>query len=225
MVRKMIDQIKKVIFIHIPRTSGESITRLFDFHTDHLGIGDGKHDNFKIMSKEIDNINDYYLFTSIRSPYTRIVSLFNRIKFKSKKLDISFRDWLDFLVEYFEYIPDDRGIDPIYNEKYSQHLGIGTGHRWLFNPQKSWIKGGEEKIKIFKMENFDKNIKQILKDTKLNIRQKYLTSNGYSICENSSQFFYKNKTDIFEFKNIDDKSLEKIYNLYREDFDFFGYEK
>lgn len=64
---------QKIIFIHIPKTAGTSITK--KFLPNFRGF---KHHDF-IFYKNLlkDKISEYNFFTVVRNPYDRIVSYFN----------------------------------------------------------------------------------------------------------------------------------------------------
>ena len=66
----MIDHERKFIFIHIPKTGGNSVKKI-------LGIKGHEHKPFALYSK---NHPDYFSFAFTRNPWDRLVSAFHYIK-------------------------------------------------------------------------------------------------------------------------------------------------
>ena len=77
----MINDEFKVIFIHIPRTSGTSIESAFDKNMDHIG---GKHLNASSIKKIAgnDKWDCYFKFSIVRNPWERFASMYNMPFFK-----------------------------------------------------------------------------------------------------------------------------------------------
>ena len=71
----MINSNYKFIFLHIPKTAGTSIEKVF-------GGCRAKHKTIRKMFRDLsrDQIDSYFRFTFIRNPYDRIVSLYNYLK-------------------------------------------------------------------------------------------------------------------------------------------------
>jgi hypothetical protein len=67
----MIDHDKKVIYIHLPRTGGHSIRKVFSWKWDHFVWGESHYD---YLTDEI--CSQYFMFTFVRNPFDRMVSLY-----------------------------------------------------------------------------------------------------------------------------------------------------
>ena len=72
----MISDKHKIIFIHIPRTSGTSIESAFKFNMDKVG---GKHLKASEIKKNIgnDKWNNYFKFSIVRNPWERFASMYS----------------------------------------------------------------------------------------------------------------------------------------------------
>tara|TARA_A100000164_G_scaffold339938_1_gene335377 strand:- start:228 stop:815 length:588 start_codon:yes stop_codon:yes gene_type:complete len=72
----MISDKHKIIFIHIPRTSGTSIESAFKFNMDKVG---GKHLKASEIKRNIgnDKWNNYFKFSIVRNPWERFVSMYS----------------------------------------------------------------------------------------------------------------------------------------------------
>lgn len=65
---------KKIAFIHIPKTGGQSIIRLFDFKRDQSHF----YGHYSINQiKEKINLDHFYKFSFVRNPFDRLLSDFS----------------------------------------------------------------------------------------------------------------------------------------------------
>jgi hypothetical protein len=89
----MIDHKNKIIFIHIPKTGGESITKMF--WNEKLNLKKGKHKTIFDYEKEVD-IRNYFCFCFVRHPYERIQSYYRYLtkQFPKRIKNIKFKDWV-----------------------------------------------------------------------------------------------------------------------------------
>ena len=89
----------KVIFVHIPRTSGTSIESLFSVNMDLEG---GKHLRASELRKLAgeERWKTYFKFSIVRNPWERVGSMFNQPAFK----DINFLSGksIDYFLEHYE---------------------------------------------------------------------------------------------------------------------------
>jgi hypothetical protein len=172
----------------------------------------------------LDELKDYKIIQIIRNPYDRFLSsyihqtqLLNIDKNNVTDTNI-FNQFLSQLESYKYLLPEN--VNEFYlnfyqNEEYkwyhfnlNQHGGI----RFYYN--QSWWNNIDPNINInyFKLEDINKNINPL--KNLLNIDNTHL----YSI-ENSKSYNIPNiKNLIFEYK-------DKIYNLFKEDFKQFNYER
>jgi hypothetical protein len=124
----MISDSCKFIFIHIPKTGGNSLTEfLKDLSTHKIIYGDnhfGKNKSISIMDKGIDikhfplilykkfyadKFQEYFKFTIVRNPYDRIMSLFFWHKRKQAPLDeVIFKEdeFKNFIINYQKFDPN-----------------------------------------------------------------------------------------------------------------------
>ena len=88
---------RKIAFIHIPKTAGQSIDDLFRFKCDnyhyagdHHNGHDFSHCTIKNMQSKID-VSNFFKFSFVRNPFDRLVSEFffrpkNGVFFKRLKM-------------------------------------------------------------------------------------------------------------------------------------------
>jgi hypothetical protein len=91
---------KKIVYIHIPKTAGTTVEQIFF-----------NKNGFKSEHKDITfykDYYDYYIFSFVRNPYTRIISIYNyfinggnKSNFDKNKINPEI-DINDFLNEYNE---------------------------------------------------------------------------------------------------------------------------
>ena len=96
----MILKDRKVIFIHIPRCAGTSIKESLKTISKNY---EGKPWHLKLSEHEKKykvNLNNYFIFTIIRNPYDRILSVYNYKKYVRDWWDVKdrgFDEWIRFL--------------------------------------------------------------------------------------------------------------------------------
>lgn len=193
----------KAIFVHIPKTAGTTILRMFGYsevpnndmfyHMDDFFEYDHASAQL-IKSREPEIYNYCYKFAIVRNPYDRLVSEYC---WKKKDKDVrsvdvenmAFADFIKYLYVNFDYIQAK-------SQKEKSH----------FIPQSNFVL---DDVEIFKFEEIDKLIGYLVKKYELPVPvEKY----------NSTQHEY--------FLNYYDDSLKSmVYDMYRTDFLLFGYDK
>ncbi len=144
----MIDHQRKCLFVHIPKTGGNSMNAI-------LGQDWSPHRDLQAYAalEGITTVRSYFKFTLVRNPWARLLSDYNYQKRKSRgvKLHIhdtlgrirKFPDWVQAVFDDpFRYNPSDWGGKP--------SPGI---HRW--SPQVDWISldGKPSLDAVLKIEN------------------------------------------------------------------------
>ena len=193
----------KFVFIHIPRTGGVSTQNALKNYYDSNSLvevrakfqGPHYHSTFSQYQKII---REYFIWTRVRNPWDRVVSIYHRrakcslfIKnhnyFHLEAKNNSFKSWLNKIIE--------RG-DP-------------KEFKWIFN-QKRYLQ--EEKIDfIARFENINEDFSFFCKSVGLpDIKLPH--KNGYRRKEYKS--FYDN--------DLIDKLLDN--DIFREDLNYLGYD-
>lgn len=117
----MIDELRKVIFIHIVKTGGESIEHAFGINMNkENGIGKVfKHASLdQMLANNLlkESLNKYYVFTVVRNPYSLLQSFYNFHRYKLPKimhkkflnLENSFEGFVHNLDRYFDSSHNDK---------------------------------------------------------------------------------------------------------------------
>ena len=203
---------KKVgAFISIPKCGSKTILHMYNLgpnrdndlkcKKNHFVIYEN-HQRLYVLEKKY-NLNDKFVFTFVRNPYSRIKSWFN----------------------YHKHIPMYK------NKTLNRWIKEGCKTHWKIQNQTNWIKekkspllqynfieGNKNIDYIGKMENFQKDniiiiskLNEIFKKNNIQKKIKYLPNK-----KNQSK---KNKEVLTQ------ESKDIIYNLFKKDFDYFGYDK
>lgn len=141
-----IDNVNKAVFVHIPKTGGQSVSKL-------LGLKRGSskqwysnrhnytHSTISQIKKAAD-VDDYYIFTFIRDPEERILSEYNHrmrnisARHLPVKHKCSFTDYMEQLYQIWKV-----GWEEI-DQHYKAHV----------IPQTDYI---DESVEIYKFEDFE----------------------------------------------------------------------
>ena len=194
--------IRKIIFIHIPKTAGSSIEHLLrdegKYELDFIGVRNGRSTHhymgieLKLILKEL--YPTYYKFSFVRNPYDRLISeyFWCRIENVGHKFNKTFDEFLDYVE------------DVIKNKKFFKP--IDNDH---FIPQYSFLFFNNKLIvnNIFKYEDIETVAPLIKKRLKIKTTLQHL---------NKSK---KNEITLTQ------EQKDRIYNLYKIDFETFNYEK
>ena len=208
---------KKILYIHIPKTAGTYVEMNLNMkHNNFLWSSDDRllgrtvqHYPFHIILKMIKerniDLNKYFIFSTIRNPYTRFLSAYNQYPANCNE---NFKKMIGKrnVKEFAKYL-----LKRVEKEGYD-FLKYGSFHH--FEPMYFYLKQYQEKkfnIRILKIEeNFDEHFKKIWK--------KY----------NFKSNFIRNKINIGSYgkqikQDMDDELKEIIYKLYKIDYDTFNY--
>lgn len=205
LIKKINTPENKLEFIHIPKTGGTSIENLGKKYNIHWGI----FNNIYMVEKNIENVNfwhnnlfmyDKNNFTIVRNPYDRIISeFFYRLKIKWVNYDNNiegFKKWLEYI---FKEYKKDKNV-------YDNHI----------LPQTEYVydKYNNKRIEyVLKLEdNINEQLDNLFKQYNLNIDINMLEHNNTT-----------NKT--FGKNDLDQITLDSIYEFYKRDFELLGYEK
>lgn len=187
------------LFIHIPKSAGISLSNAI-YGKDsygHISINDYCE---YIGSKSIEKM---FKFTIVRNPYDRLRSAFFYLKKggRGNKLDI----------EYQKIVNSYQSFEDFVEKYFAEHNLMEVEH---FIPQVYWITNKENNVAvdyIGKFENLNNEFKIISNKIPGKVKRNTLPK--------------KNITSTKRNYEINNNTAEIIYNLYKDDFEIFGYDK
>ena len=207
--------IKIGAFISIPKCASKTILKMFELGRNRDNEMTALENNYIIYEnhqrlicledryKNIYNFNDLYVFTFVRNPYDRIISWFT---YHSK-------------------------LEPYRNYTLNDWIKDGCKTHWTRQNKTTWDKinkspllqfnfiEGNKKIDfIGKMENFEEDCKKLI-DILNNI---FINRNIDKRIIYSSTIHNKTKEKKQE---LTDESKRIIYEMFKKDFEYFGYEQ
>tara|TARA_R110000824_G_scaffold336553_2_gene523050 strand:+ start:2326 stop:2958 length:633 start_codon:yes stop_codon:yes gene_type:complete len=207
----MIDHKHKFIFIHIPKTGGTSIEKLFIPTADIQNVN-LKHDTLRTILGTRPKIKNYFKFTVVRNPWDLTASLYYYM-WKSQYewpqrwrkmisaqipgvLDMSLNDWVNH--ESFAYSgPRSRSL---FNKNPTERLQLD----WISNNT-----GSPEMDYIIKFENLQNDFDNVC--NKLGLPFQNLP--------------HINKTDREPYGELyTTETREIVARKFKKDIDFFQYE-
>jgi chondroitin 4-sulfotransferase 11 len=200
----VIDHTRRCIFVHIPKTAGNSVNRVF-------GIGWQDHkDIARYALEEPAAFSSYFKFAIVRNPWDRLLSDYNYQRKKSRpeasKLFLrkengdrrSFREWLEAaLADPARYPGSQWGGD------------VSAGiHRW--SPQIDWlrVRGAIAVDEIIRLEELREDLPRIW--TRLGLQSRPLPHRNRRFHWHYSWYY-------------DEVSRRMVADYYAEDVDTFGY--
>lgn len=199
----MINHTFGCIFVHIPKTAGNSVNRVF-------GVDWENHKDLARYAAELPPalFASYYKFAIVRNPWERIFSDYNyqRKKSRDSKLFVCkdtgekrcFREWLEAaLHDPHRYAPDTWGGE------------VSSGiHRW--SPQVDWLRvNGEIAVDaIIRMESLDEGFREVCAA---------LGRAPVALPHRNSRFHFPYAW------YYDDAAKRIVADTYAEDIELFGY--
>ena len=197
---------RKLLFVHIPKTAGNSTHDYFGFENDTRKLcGRTLNTSVEVSHLPLFAINEFYDLTGyfkfcfVRNPWDRAVSAFKfGLKESPEKIQLfesteNFQTFLESIKENWDRIMNNRPSHWLCNH---------------FQPQSYYIKSDDLKMDfIGRFENYNEDIKTL--GEKFNIKK---------------EIPHLNKTDHEPYKNFYNKNTIKIIeNLYKEDIETYNY--
>lgn len=206
---------QNILFLHIPKTGGQSIVSMFDLEDQFSRRNEGKYYNFRnnnsvcfghadiqsllkngVISQQF--YNESYKFCIVRNPYDRAVSLYHYLIQRGRfKHYYTFSTFIKYLDANFERVP------PVgdYNVKFADDLN----NQW--NPMVSWIPSDIDAI--YKFEEFEKIPTKVAKAVGL-------ATPPSMVKRNPSKHHHFSSYYTLEARDI-------VQKLYHQDFEAFDY--
>lgn len=211
-----IDKKNKILFVHVPKNAGTSITKIFNFkkgiknltgfeektriHFSHLTIG---------QIKNFINIKKYYSFAFVRNPFDKIVSeFFYRKLHKEKNVNYFKR----IKIKKFTF---DEFVNRLSEFKITNRINKSLEESHFLTQTKFlYIRNKLSVNFVGRVENFENDFKKLVE--KIN-EKRNLNINIDKIYHSNSSNHVNYK---FYYNSITKKIIEKIYE---KDLDNFNY--
>ncbi len=184
----LINSSEKWAFIHIPKTGGTSLSSII------RKIGGTNQITGHDSIRWVDDVSDYYIFTIVRNPYTRIASAYNH-ELRKKTHNYTFGEFL-------------KNSNPF--------------HQWIL-PQSYYINAGKTKNRkisyVAYYENYGNDVKHILNTINCNSNIPHLNRNPiYDTHPTLNQEKYYNNFFTEEWM------VDWVKERYQDDFKIFNYD-
>lgn len=201
----------KLIFIHIPKTGGQSIYHALggNLHNPKpnkkiLWGPDDKYEYSHFTAAEIksntsdDTFKNYYKFTMVRNPFDRLVSLYHHKKLGGDHRFVSaykltFSDFVKKLADNFHKISEYDQIDIAHVRPQHEYVYDQNEHKLVDH--------------IFKFEHYDEI-------------QAFIDAHGGVRLQKFNTTDHKPYQECY-----DEKTTELVTDIYQKDFKRFGYKK
>mgnify|MGYP003685512195 CR=1 FL=1 len=194
----MISHKHNYIFIHLPKTAGLSIVQALTPFCDEQEYTHGhpfQSDYYKFFEALPRSAEEYYQFTFVRNPYSRLVSSYEYLKKGGQPCgyDLNARDRLNLLNKTFkEFVKD---FDP---RDSAVH----------FIPQIDFFNKDIDLVEIFKLETINKDFEKIC--SKIKIPKQNVPHNNKSKHTHYTEYY-------------DDETRQIVAEKYAKDIEYFGY--
>ena len=185
------------IFVHIPKSAGVTINKVL------FGNLGGSHRSVRIYKRVFGpyTFSKYFKFTFVRNPYSRLLSAFRFLK--SGGFDHGDQIWAEENLSGYETFEE-------FVENWLSEENIMD--YWHFQPQFIFVcdRTFEPEVDfIGHFETINEDFQEIC--GRLNIRRELKQHNKGPEKKAHWSTYYSEKT------------LEKVYRIYRKDFELFGY--
>jgi hypothetical protein len=196
------------VFVHVPKTAGVSMERI-------RFVGGSAHQNFHFLTHDPNFDPNFFTWAFVRNPYTRLASAYYYVKSRHKQLYSDFCIDPDSNFENFIFHLDKNVLPEYFNE--SIELAKGITH---FYPQSYFLKSDEYKLDfIGKFENIKQDWKYVVKRIEMKADKRGQLRDTLP---------HSNKTSAQKRDYMSEytpEMKERVYDIYREDFEMFGYTK
>jgi len=205
--------VKHPLFIWIPKTGGTSVYNVlskkdkefrkhkFSKHREKIEKGTHGHDYVKAIYTD-EELENFYKFTVVRNPYTRLVSLYNFFRKYARNRGHLYKKHLGSFSQFVDCVIS--GEPEVSARKSYSKKGKHPYYVTPTSPQNVWIEGISG-VKVYNTENLN----ELFQDFDVAPRK-----------DNVSPYDMKYKT----YKHYyDQKILFKVTEFYRFDFLKFGY--
>ena len=196
---------RKIIFVHIPKTGGSSVETLLTdngyFELDLLGVRNGRAQHhltaYELLTLFGQSYFNYFKFAFVRNPYDKFLSEY----YWCKQPGIGFKSKQSF-DDFIKFVED-----VVKNNKYFKY--IDNDH---FIPQYHYLFYNKKILvgNVYKFEDINIVLPMLKEKFKINAEIPHLNK---SVNSTSNKIV------------LTDEQKEKIYNLYKIDFDVFNYPK
>ncbi len=186
---------KKLIFIHIPKAAGSSVGELL-LGTDRVG-----HYPYEIYQKYNPRwFSEFYKISVCRHPFDRFVSAFDYLVTGGKgRADATVGAYLS----EFE-----GGVNEFVIAAFDEGFALRNAH---FYPQHNFVFDKEDKLvvdKLCRLESLDADFKEV--------------SIRFAAGRNLE---YVNRGKRGSSSRLNRVAMDKLYRIYRKDFELLGYER
>jgi len=201
---------KLAVFISIPKCASKTILEMYELGLNRNIDGDDKnhfviyenHQRLKILEEKYD-LNKKFIFTFVRNPYDRIRSWFYYHQFLPLYKNTTLNEWI--------------------NDGCKTHWGEQNATDWTKENkspllQYNFIEGKTKMDYIGKIENFEKDCKNIIEKLNFIFKENNVPKNI------KYNYIVKNASSVYK-EEITVENKEKIYNMFKKDFEYFGYTK
>lgn len=188
----------KAVFIHIPKTGGTSIEKIFDNNADFKDVS-YKHQDLSFYKRFVPNFQNYFVFSFIRNPWDLVFSQY-RYMFKSNHSwpkTWRSRTKLDTEMSFDKWVKSDR-----FKKTSPDTDSLDLKGSFVNKNQVDWFRGSEQISNNFfvgKFENLQQDFDKICDSIGISrIAVPHVNSSG--VKKKYSDFYDKEMRDIVENK-------------------------
>lgn len=214
------NHIANVIFLHIPKTGGNSVERAFS----KCGGPIGRHCTLTELYEQFfkhwkgKSLKQYYIFTTVRNPFQRILSTFDHLKqgrFSGTKYvrSLTFKKYVQSIKKYFDDPSQYSG-----KQKITDKWGNTVFDLQHIRPFKKWVEGPKIdrlnlKVHILRFESLDTDWEKVHKQFKNVTMEKLPHINSKKKSQSHENYQ----------KRYDDESRKIIETYYADELERFNY--
>jgi len=198
----LVSKNRKLVFIHIQKTGGITVSMLLKEHIPDIYQVGGRHQFASRGIQKVKNWDEYFKFTFVRNPWSRLVSWYSMVtKFRRPGNEL------------WQYVRDNSSNfeEFIYNCTGEVEIKEGVHHSFAYN-QLDYVTDEDGNLLvdfIGRLENFEEDVREAF--SRIGIKLETVPRTNRSRHKHYSRFYTPETARI-------------VRERFKRDIEYFGYE-
>ena len=205
----LVSDSRKLVFVHIQKTGGSTVSRLLEQHIPDLYTVGARHEFAVQGMRELEDWDEYFKFAFVRNPWERLVSWYSMVRKFEENQDWRLQRTFNKLLRY-AHDNSSTFEEFIYNCTDEVEIKDGVYYSFAYN-QLDYVTDENGRLLvdfIGRLETFEKDIREVL--GRIGIELKTVPHKNRSTHRHYSTF-YTPETEMI------------VRERFKRDIEYFGY--